>query len=143
MDTNKEQGQRKDVTDPIILISLVPSILGTLKCSYDQCWLIVTRMEPKGIISCVINGAEMAKRAKDMETIVEKIATHLGSNQSDPRRWWASRRERNEEIIELYTKSMPDAFFVALPLLTFAKTPNMDAFGKHVDGFALPQGTGF
>ena len=135
---NKENSA---VSDPVILVSLVPSILGALKCSYEQCWLIVTRMEPKGVISCVIDGAEMAKRARDMDTIIDKIATHLGSNQSDPRRWWAARRERNQEIIDLYSKSIPDAFYVALPLLTFAKTPNMDAFQKHVDGFVLPQGT--
>ena len=32
---------------------------------------------------------------------------------------------------------LPDAFFVALPLLSFSKTPNLDAFEK-LPGFKLP-----
>ena len=101
-----ETKARDEVTDPLILVSLVPHVQNTLKCNYDQCWLVVTRLEPKGTISVVINGHEMNKKCDQMDTCIEKIAAHLGSTDNDPRRWWAARRERNTEIIDMYSKGM-------------------------------------
>ena len=51
-----QSSEKSDVSDTVLLISLVPSILSTLKCNYDECSVIVTRIEPKGTISVVING---------------------------------------------------------------------------------------
>ena len=49
-----------------------------------------------------------------MDQVIDKIAQHLGSQDTDPRRWWAARRERNNEIIELYTKGTFSSFFKVL-----------------------------
>ena len=46
----------------------------------------------------------MNKKCDQMDTCIEKIAAHLGSHDNDPRRWWAARRERNTEIVDMYQK---------------------------------------
>ena len=53
----------------------------------------------------------MAKRCKEMDQVIDKIAQHLDSQDTDPRRWWAARRERNGEIVDLYTKGIQMHFY--------------------------------
>ena len=36
-----------------------------------------------------------------MDNLVEKISIHFGTVTTDPKSWWADRRLRNNEIIEL------------------------------------------
>ena len=52
----------------------------------------------------------MNKKCDQMDTCIEKIAAHLGSHDNDPRRWWAARRERNTEIVDMYQKGKSSLF---------------------------------
>ena len=129
--------------EPVVMVSLVPSIVESLKATYHECTLIVTRREGKKRISCCVDGKEMGRRCKDMDDIIEKIAQHLGgTGESDPKQWWSVRRQRNDEIVELIEKTMPDAMYLAMPLLTFPKSVNWETMTHHLAnyGFEKPSG---
>ena len=53
-----------------------------------------------------------------MDTLVEKISIHLGTvtTDGDPKSWWADRRLRNNEIIELQQFWIRNFFFEKLLL---------------------------
>ena len=130
------------VPEPIVFMSLIPDMAEILSCTYKKCHFIVTRMEPNGnFISAVINGHGVWKRCDQMTQLVEKVAGHLGdggSSTGDARNWWGHRRQYNEEVITLVTRTMPDAMDITLPLLSRRMTANLSQF-KGVGGLLLPK----
>ena len=69
----------------------------------------------------------MNNRCDQMDTCIEKIAAHLGSTDNDPRRWWAARRERNTEIIDMYKKGN---FSIFLPRISQATTTRQNTWSR-------------
>ena len=55
---------KPEVTDPAVLISLVPMTTSTLTCSYKNCQLVVTRIDPKHSMTVVVDGNQMATCCK-------------------------------------------------------------------------------
>ena len=139
-----DSSENEGIEEAIVMISLVPSICETLKATYHECSLIVTRRESRQkSITVVIDGKEMGRRCKEMDDIIEKIAQHLGgTGESDPKQWWSVRRQRNDEIQELIEKTLPDALYLALPLLTHPKSVNWDQMNYYLAsyGFEKPSG---
>ena len=55
---------KPEVSDPAVLISLVPMTTSTLTCSYKNCQLVVTRIDPKHSMTVVVDGTQMATCCK-------------------------------------------------------------------------------
>ena len=55
---------KPEISDPAVLISLVPMTTSTLTCSYKNCQLVVTRIDPKHSMTVVVDGNQMATCCK-------------------------------------------------------------------------------
>lgn len=132
--------QDAKLTEPVVLLTLVPSVSESLRCRYTNCHFVVTRLEPSGsCLSVAFDGKFVWKRCDEMLRIVEKVAAQLGDGGAgDARVWWAHRRQHNDEIVQLVSKTLPDAMDIALPLLSLPATPNLSQF-KDTAGIVLPR----
>jgi len=136
--------QDAKLLDPIVLLTLVPDVTESLRCSYKKPKFVVTRLETNGqALSVAFDGAMVWKRCDEMVRTVEKVAAQLGEAAGgDARVWWAHRRDHNAEIIQLVSKTLPDAMDIALPLLALPKTPNFNLF-KDTMGVVVPKEPAF